>query len=63
MRDEWGAKPPKEIQELNLPVPYVIIHHTYIPGFCNTPSKCIEVMKGIQRYHQEIRGWADIGYK
>lgn len=63
-RDEWGAKPPKNPPEPmeEVPVPFVLIHHTYMPGYCNTTDTCKESMRGMQAFHQEDRGWNDIGY-
>lgn len=61
-REQWGAKPPKHIEPLKLPVPYVIIHHTYIPDVCNTTEQCIKSMQSMQRFHQVERKWDDIGY-
>jgi N-acetylmuramoyl-L-alanine amidase len=42
-------------------VPYVFIHHT-AGGECNTTSACMSSMRGIQNYHMDSNGWADIGY-
>nr|AMQ10341.1 peptidoglycan recognition protein [Laodelphax striatellus] len=61
-RGFWGANPPKQQHKLNLPVPEVIIHHTYIPKAANTTQECIAHMKSIQHYHQITKGWDDIGY-
>ncbi|XP_045539265.1 peptidoglycan-recognition protein LB [Papilio machaon] len=61
-RDEWGAQSPTFISNLTLPVPYVIIHHTYEPGACFSLQECSKAMRSIQNYHQGTQGWADIGY-
>ncbi|XP_069684129.1 peptidoglycan-recognition protein LB-like isoform X2 [Periplaneta americana] len=62
-REEWGAKPPKERENITqLPVPFVILHHTYIPSFCNSSDKCKADMRSMQKMHQDVRGWFDIGY-
>nr|AGK40911.1 PGRP-LB [Nilaparvata lugens] len=61
-RGFWGANPPKQQHKLDLPVPEVIIHHTYIPKAANTTQECIADMKSIQHYHQVTKGWDDIGY-
>ncbi|KAG8229829.1 hypothetical protein J437_LFUL008797 [Ladona fulva] len=63
-RSEWGAKPPKSPPEQmhEVPVPFVLIHHTYIPGYCNSTEACKEAMREMQRFHQDDRGWNDIGY-
>jgi N-acetylmuramoyl-L-alanine amidase len=44
-------------------VPYVVIHHTYLPGFCNTSLTCKAAMRSMQNYHQNTQHWPDIGYK
>jgi N-acetylmuramoyl-L-alanine amidase len=63
-RTDWDARPPISIQTLpSLPVSYVVIHHTYIPGFCNTSVTCKVAMRSMQNYHQDTQHWTDIGYK
>ncbi|CAG0906254.1 unnamed protein product, partial [Darwinula stevensoni] len=59
---EWGARSPTSTSALNPLVPYVVIHHTEGPP-CSTRSSCIRRVKGIQDFHMDTRGWADIGYK
>lgn len=61
-RAEWHARPPKQTENMTNPVPYVIIHHSYIPSACNTSVECIEAMQWMQNYHQDTHGWNDIGY-
>lgn len=61
-RSEWGAKPPKQIQPIGKAVPYVIIHHSESPAACFTSAKCSQAMRSMQRFHQNERGWDDIGY-
>ncbi|KPJ21580.1 Peptidoglycan-recognition protein LB [Papilio machaon] len=61
-RNDWGARPPVNTVSLSLPVPYVIIHHSYIPGPCSTTNQCINAMRSMQNSHQLHQGWDDIGY-
>ncbi|KAL0867745.1 hypothetical protein ABMA27_008466 [Loxostege sticticalis] len=61
-REEWGGRPPTEVSRMNTPVPFVVIHHTYIPGLCHTLDDCKSAMRGMQNFHQLTNGWADIGY-
>lgn len=61
-RKGWEAKPPKLVENVTEPVPYVVIHHTYIPAVCNTTKECKAAMRSMQSYHQDERGWNDIGY-
>lgn len=62
-RADWEAQPPVSTQLLSsLPAPYVVIHHTYIPGFCNSSQTCMTAMRSMQNYHQNTQHWPDIGY-
>lgn len=62
-RQSWGAQPPKTVQNINHVVPFVVIHHSYIPKACYTSAKCKAAMRSMQSFHQNERRWADIGYK
>ncbi|KAJ8972445.1 hypothetical protein NQ314_000178 [Rhamnusium bicolor] len=61
-RSGWNARPPKGIDEMINPVPYVVIHHSHFPAACNTGEECIEAMQWMQKYHQDNHTWLDIGY-
>lgn len=61
-RDEWEAKPSKLVEKFDGPIPFVIIHHSYIPGACYESSECEKAMRAMQKFHQDDRGWNDIGY-
>ncbi|KAJ6636565.1 Peptidoglycan-recognition protein LB, partial [Pseudolycoriella hygida] len=61
-RSEWGGKPPKLVEHLNGSAPYVIIHHSFIPPQCNNTDECKRAMQSMQNFHQNDRGWNDIGY-
>uniref|UniRef100_A0A3F2YX68 Peptidoglycan-recognition protein n=1 Tax=Anopheles farauti TaxID=69004 RepID=A0A3F2YX68_9DIPT len=61
-RDVWNAQPPKLIEHFAGPIPYVIIHHSYIPAACYSGLQCIAAMQSMQRMHQDVRQWNDIGY-
>ncbi|XP_030591419.1 N-acetylmuramoyl-L-alanine amidase-like [Archocentrus centrarchus] len=60
----WGAKPYKGTPtNLTLPLPFMYIHHTHSPSQpCLTFEQCSADMRSMQRFHQEDRGWDDIGY-
>ncbi|XP_041673376.1 peptidoglycan recognition protein 6 [Cheilinus undulatus] len=60
----WGAKPYRGTPtNLSLPLSYMFIHHTSTPGQpCLTFEQCSEDMRSMQRFHQDDRGWDDIGY-
>ncbi|XP_063150538.1 N-acetylmuramoyl-L-alanine amidase [Candoia aspera] len=60
----WGARPYKGTPtQLKLPLGFVYIHHTSTPSQpCRTFSSCAADMRSMQRFHQDDRGWDDIGY-
>ncbi|KAJ6657657.1 hypothetical protein lerEdw1_002158 [Lerista edwardsae] len=60
----WEAKPYKGTPvQLKLPLGFVYIHHTHSPGKpCRTFPVCAANMRSMQRFHQDDRGWDDIGY-
>ncbi|XP_062554648.1 peptidoglycan-recognition protein LB isoform X1 [Armigeres subalbatus] len=61
-REAWDAKPPKSVEKFAGRIPYVIIHHSYQPAACLTGPECCEAMLSMQKFHQQDRGWNDIGY-
>ncbi|KAF9405315.1 hypothetical protein HW555_013900 [Spodoptera exigua] len=61
-RESWGARPPNGATPLSLPVPYVVVHHSYIPPDCVTEDTCKHNMRLMQDMHQLVNGWQDIGY-
>ncbi|NXT86259.1 PGRP2 amidase, partial [Zapornia atra] len=60
----WGARPYRGTPRLlTLPLGSIYIHHTFIPSTpCRTFSACSRAMRAMQRFHQDVRGWDDIGY-
>ncbi|XP_028260489.1 N-acetylmuramoyl-L-alanine amidase [Parambassis ranga] len=63
-RCQWGAKAHRGTPiPLSLPLQYLYVHHTYEPSSpCLSFRNCSRNMRSMQRYHQEDRGWSDIGY-
>jgi len=61
-RDEWNAEKPKLIEKFFGIIPFVIIHHSYIPKACYTTESCREAMRAMQDVHQNQNGWNDVGY-
>ena len=63
-RCQWGAEPHKASPiPLSLPLPFLYIHHTYEPSQpCLTFQQCSRDMRAMQLFHQDVRGWDDIGY-
>ncbi|XP_056143412.1 peptidoglycan recognition protein 6 [Lampris incognitus] len=60
----WGARPYKGTPTLlSLPLSFLYIHHTSTPSQpCLTFQQCSADMRSMQRFHQDDRGWNDIGY-
>ncbi|XP_041833072.1 peptidoglycan recognition protein 6 [Melanotaenia boesemani] len=60
----WGAEPYRGTPtNLSLPLSSMYIHHTSSPSKpCLTFQQCSADMRSMQRFHQEDRGWDDIGY-
>ncbi|XP_029289254.1 N-acetylmuramoyl-L-alanine amidase [Cottoperca gobio] len=63
-RCQWGAKPYQSTPiPLSLPLKFLYVHHTYEPSSpCLSFPNCSRNMRDMQRFHQEDRGWNDIGY-
>ncbi|XP_024947433.1 peptidoglycan recognition protein isoform X2 [Cephus cinctus] len=59
-RSEWGAREPKKINYLIIPVLNVIIHHT-VTEQCNTIADCSSIARSIQSSQMDNLGWDDIG--
>lgn len=61
----WGARPYRGTPKpLSLPLGSVYIHHTFSPGTpCRSFAACAGAMRAMQRFHQDTRGWDDIGYR
>ncbi|XP_035035290.1 N-acetylmuramoyl-L-alanine amidase [Hippoglossus stenolepis] len=63
-RCQWGAKSYQDTPiPLSLPLHFLYVHHTYEPSSpCLSFPQCSRNMRAMQRFHQEDRGWSDIGY-
>lgn len=61
-RAEWGAVPPKSRAELDGPARKAVVHHTALAK-CSGLSGCRDLLRSIQRFHMDERGFDDIGYK
>ncbi|XP_057699646.1 N-acetylmuramoyl-L-alanine amidase [Corythoichthys intestinalis] len=63
-RCQWRANDRKETPiPLSLPLHFLYVHHTYEPSQpCLSFSQCSMDMRAMQRFHQEVRNWSDIGY-
>ena len=56
-RADWGARPPKgRPKDIAVPVRHLFLHHSA------GPDGGPEVLRSIQSFHQQSRGWQDIAY-
>ncbi len=60
-RVDWGAAPLRENHDPMAGVRRITVHHTAELPAMSTRTDA-ELVKGVQRFHQDDRGWADIGY-
>lgn len=58
----WGAREANLVQKFAGPIPFVVIHHSYIPKACYTEDACEAAMRKMQDMHQIQNGWNDVGY-
>ena len=76
-RAEWGAAPPRAIEECppegGVGVPGTtwgaadrldgaVVHHTVNPNDYATVAEAMQLIRNDQAYHQNSNGWCDIGY-
>ncbi|XP_023572881.1 N-acetylmuramoyl-L-alanine amidase [Octodon degus] len=63
-RCRWEARPYRgSPTPLKLPLGFLYVHHTFEPAPpCTTFDGCAANMRSMQRFHQDTRGWDDIGY-
>ena len=60
-RASWGAAPLRDNHDPMAGVRRITVHHTAeLPAMSERSDA--ELVKGVQRFHQDDRGWADIGY-
>ncbi|GFY44497.1 peptidoglycan recognition protein 1 [Trichonephila inaurata madagascariensis] len=60
-RAEWGARESLSNETMVTPVPHLFIHHTAMSE-CDNFASCSQMMRTIQNFHIDDRGWDDIGY-
>ena len=60
-RSAWGAEPLKDNHDPMARVRRITLHHTAeLPSMASLTDR--QLMKAIQNFHRNERGWADIGY-
>ena len=60
-RASWGARPPREHPSTTQDLKLAIVHHT-VSGNTYSRSQVPAVLRSIQAYHQDARGYNDIAY-
>jgi len=62
-RSQWGARAPtSNVGPLpNKPVGMGFVHHT-VTSSCTTIESCSQLMRSMQNYDMDVRGYSDIGY-
>jgi hypothetical protein len=61
MREAWGARPYRGTVRLNANLRRGLIHHT-VNSNSYSQSQVPSMLRSIQAFHQDTRGWADIAY-
>jgi len=61
MREAWGARPYRGTVRLNPSLRRGLIHHT-VNSNTYSQAQVPSMLRSIQAYHQDTRGWADIAY-
>lgn len=58
-RSAWRARPPVDWEVEQAPVRAVVLHHT---ATSNDDPDPLAMVRRVQQFHAEARGWGDIGY-
>lgn len=61
-RSAWSARPPKRRHTITTPTPELWLHHTAGAEDAGHDGRWADDVAGIQRFHQDMRGWTDIAY-
>lgn len=60
-RTSWGAAPPKSSNDVARTLRFAVVHHTAGTN-AYTPADVPAILRGVQSFHQNSRGWNDIAY-
>ncbi|XP_044161291.1 peptidoglycan-recognition protein SC2-like [Bufo gargarizans] len=60
-KSTWSTRNTNCREDLNTPVPWVIIHHTVTPP-CTSTAACTTQLRNILQHHTRTNEWCDIGY-
>lgn len=61
-RAGWGAAPQRCAFDVASTLLASAVHHTAGPNSYSTVAQAMEQLRADQRYHQDARGWCDLGY-
>jgi len=61
-RAEWGAAPQACAPDVASTLLAAVVHHTAGPNTYGSVEQAKAQIRADQRYHQQSRGWCDIGY-
>ncbi|AEE46637.1 peptidoglycan recognition protein family protein [Cellulomonas fimi] len=61
-RSGWGAAPQLCAPDVASTLLATVVHHTAGPNTYSTIEEAKAQIRGDQQYHQQARGWCDIGY-
>ncbi|GEL97653.1 peptidoglycan recognition protein family protein [Cellulomonas terrae] len=61
-RAGWGAAPQRCAFDVASTLLASAVHHTAGPNTYSTVAQAMEQLRADQRYHQDARGWCDLGY-
>jgi hypothetical protein len=60
-RTEWGARPAVNTPTVASSLRYAVVHHS-ASGNTYTAAQVPQVLRSVQAYHMDGRGWSDIAY-
>lgn len=60
-RSAWGAQPPRTANGVARTIRFAVVHHT-AGSNDYSPSDVPAILRGVQSFHQNSRGWNDIAY-
>jgi hypothetical protein len=60
-RSAWGARPPRQAPATSRDLKLAIVHHS-VNANSYAASQVPAMLRAIQAYHQDVRGWSDIAY-
>ncbi|WP_315097930.1 peptidoglycan recognition protein [uncultured Cellulomonas sp.] len=61
-RGEWGAAAPTCTMDVASTLVAAVVHHTAGPNTYGSVAEAMAQIRNDQQYHQQSRGWCDIGY-